>query len=330
MPTLPVLQDQFSRPLNYLRLSVTDRCNFKCFYCRPELNYQPFERPEILSFEEIERLVGLFVKLGLKKLRFTGGEPLVRKELPKLIAALHAAHPQIKLCITTNGVFLTEHAAALREAGVTGLNISLDTLDENRLEKLSGVRQMGKILAGIAAAKSAGYEKFKLNMVLIKGVNDDEIPAMVSYAQREALELRFIEFMPMGGIDWEFKQVVSEAEILAALEKIAPVTSDSSDPSDPARRFKLAGHPLPVGIIASVTDAFCDSCTRARVTSDGRLMPCLFDNMSTDLKQPLRAGASDDELIALMRAGVFNKPKGAAELLSNRPRLTLPMIQVGG
>ena len=232
--------------------------------------------------------------------------------------------------MTSNGVFLTEHAAALKAAGVSGLNISLDTLDEDRLEKFSGVRHLGKIFAGIAAAKTAGFAQFKLNMVLIKGLNDDEITAMVSFAQRERLELRFIEFMPMGGIDWEFKQVVSQAEILAALGTIAPVFPDSSDPSDPARRFRLGGHPMPVGIIASVTDAFCDSCTRARVTSDGRLMPCLFDNMSTDLKHPLRAGASDDELIALMRAGVWSKPKGAADLLSSRPRLTLPMIQVGG
>ena len=327
---LPILQDGYGRPINYLRVSVTDRCNFKCFYCRPELDYTPFERPEILTFEEIERLTGLFVRLGLKKLRFTGGEPLVRRDLPMLAARIHAAHPQVKLCLTTNGVFLPEHAAALKAAGISGLNVSIDTLLEERLQSISGAAGIEKIFAGIQAAKAAGFQNFKLNMVLVRGVNDDEIAPMVAYAQREMLELRFVEFMPMGGIDWEFKQVVSEAEILAALEKIAPVMRDSSDPSDPARRFKLAGHAMPVGIIASVTDAFCDSCTRARVTSDGRLMPCLFDNMSTDLKHPLRAGASDDELIALMRAGVFNKPKGAADLLSNRPRLTLPMIQVGG
>ncbi len=327
---LPPLQDQHGRGLTYLRLSVTDRCNFKCFYCRPELNFTPFERPEILSFEEIERLVGLFVKLGLKKLRFTGGEPLVRRDLPELVARIHAAHPSLKLCLTTNGVFLPGQARALREAGVAGLNVSLDTLREERLQKISGVPGIERIFDGIAAAKAAGFSRFKLNTVLVKGVNDDEIPDLVDYARREELELRFIEFMPMGGVDWEFKRVVSEAAILAALARIAPVARDTSDPSDPARRFKLAGHPLPVGIIASVTDSFCDACTRARLTSTGALMPCLFSNLSTDLKQPLRAGESDEALIALIRAGSYNKPKGAADLLRARPTLQLPMIQIGG
>ena len=327
---LPILQDGYGRPINYLRVSVTDRCNFKCFYCRPELDYTPFERPEILTFEEIERLTGLFVRLGLKKLRFTGGEPLVRRDLPLLAARINAAHPQVKLCLTTNGVFLPEHAMALKAAGISGLNVSIDTLLEERLQSISGATGIEKIFAGIAAAKAAGFQNFKLNMVLVRGVNDDEIAPMVAYAQREMLELRFVEFMPMGGIDWEFKQVVSEAASLAALAKIAPVAPAPTPASDPARRFTLAGHPMPVGIIASVTDAFCDSCTRARITAAGALMPCLFSNQSRDLKTPMRAGASDEELLAIIRDSVREKPKGAADLLAGQPRLNLPMIQIGG
>jgi len=330
MNALPILQDQFGRGLNYLRISVTDRCNFKCFYCRPEINFTHFERPEILSFEEIEKLVGLFVKLGLRKLRFTGGEPLLRRDLTQLIARIHAAHPALKLCMTSNGVYLPEHAPALRAAGLTGLNVSLDTLREARHANISGAGSVAQIQAGIAAAQAAGFGQFKLNTVLVKGVNDDEIGDLVRYAQAQRLELRFIEFMPMGGIDWDFKQVVSEAEILAALEKIAPVVNDNADPSDPARRFRLADHPMAVGIIASVTDAFCDDCTRARITSTGALMPCLFSNLSTDLRDPLRGGASEDDLIAIIRAGLYNKPKGARDLIHARPDLQLPMIQIGG
>ena len=227
-------------------------------------------------------------------------------------------------------MFLVEQAAALRAAGISGLNVSLDTLREDRLREISGATGIDKVFAGIAAAKAAGFARFKLNMVLIAGVNEDEIAPMVDFAQREMLELRFVEFMPMGGIDWEFKRVVSEAAILRALEKIAPVTPAPAPASDPARRFRLAGHPMPVGIIASVTGAFCDSCTRARITAAGALMPCLFSNQMRDLKAPLRAGASDEELLAIIRDSVREKPKGAAEMINGRPGLALPMIQIGG
>ncbi|HEU5171216.1 MAG TPA: GTP 3',8-cyclase MoaA [Gemmatimonadales bacterium] len=296
--------DRLARPLASLRLSVTDRCNMRCGYCMPEADYVWLPRASILSFEELDRVVGIFAGLGVRKVRLTGGEPLLRHDLPALVALLARNERLTDLALTTNGVLLARHARALREAGLHRLTVSLDTLRPERLVEFARSARHGEILEGIDAACSAGFRGMKINSVVIRGYNDDELIPLLEFARAREAELRFIEYMDVGGATrWRTHQVVSRAEMLEVLSRrYGPVTPISSpeDPAAPAERFRLADGTT-FGIIASTTAPFCRSCDRSRITADGTWFLCLYGADGVDLRAPLREGASDAEIAALIR-----------------------------
>ncbi len=292
--------DTFQRPLRNLRLSVTDRCNLRCQYCMPEAEYAWLPKHDVLTFEEIDRLVGLFVGLGVDKLRLTGGEPLLRTNLPTLVAAL-ARHTTVRdLAMTTNGILLGPFAAALKAAGLKRVTVSLDTLQRERFVKMTRQDELTRTLAGIDTAAQT-FPGFKLDTVVIRGVNDDEIVDLVHFARRQGGEIRFIEYMDVGGATgWTAAQVVSRAEILERIaDAFGPIAPAEKETAAPADRFRLPDG-TPFGVIASTTAPFCRDCDRARLTADGVLYTCLYATRGLDLRAPLRSGASDDDLRALI------------------------------
>lgn len=303
-------RDRHGRPLEALRLSVTDRCNLRCSYCMPEPDYTWLPRTELLDFDELTRVTRLFVELGVRRLRLTGGEPLLRKDLPSLVSRLRAIAGVEDLALTTNGLLLAEHATALREAGLDRLTVSLDTLDRARFKELSRVDGLTRALGGLAAAKAAGFSRIKLDTVVLAGVNDGELLELLAFARDEDCELRFIEYMDVGGATrWREEDVVSRETILArvgdARRGVEPVSDDHPDAPDasaPARRYRTGDGQL-FGVIASTTAPFCAACDRSRVTADGHWFDCLYAAEGLDLRAPLREGASDQELRALLRAG---------------------------
>ncbi len=293
-----MLIDRHNRPLEDLRISVTDRCNFRCTYCMPLDEYDWISRAEILSFEEIGRLVGIFAGLGVRKLRVTGGEPLLRADLEDLIAMLASVDGIDDICLTTNGSLLAGKAANLRRAGLRRVTISLDSLDQDTFARMAQRGDVSTVLRGIAAATEAGLAPLKLNAVVERGVNDDQILDLLDYARQRALEVRFIEYMDVGTVNqWTSDKLVSKAEILDRIAAKRPFEQDG-DPrgSAPSQRYRLLDGSGFFGVIASVTEPFCGACTRARLTADGRLVTCLFSTHGHDLKSMLRSGASDEEL----------------------------------
>jgi cyclic pyranopterin phosphate synthase len=294
--------DRFGRPLRNLRLSVTDRCNLRCSYCMPEAEYVWLPKADLLSFEEAVRLVDVFASLGVDKVRLTGGEPLLRADLPALVRMLAQRPALADLALTTNGVLLREHASALRDAGLRRLTVSLDTLDPGTFQLLARRDELARVLDGIDAARSAGFHELKLDTVVIAGVNDGEMPALVDFARRVGAEVRFIEYMDVGGAThWRRERVVTREQMLAALtRRFGPIRPLPGRGSAPAERFEL-GDGTAFGIIASVTQPFCGTCDRARLTADGVLLTCLYARTGIDLRALLRSGASDDELRAKLR-----------------------------
>ena len=324
-----MITDTFRRPLRNLRMSVTDRCNLRCQYCMPEEEYVWLPRQEILGFEELSRLADVFLDLGVEKVRLTGGEPLLRRDLPSLVRLL-AAKPRIRdLAITTNGVLLAEQARPLREAGLHRVTVSLDTLREDRFTALTRRNTHGQVLDGIRAAGGAGFTGTKLDTVVIRGVNDDELADLVEFGKTVGAEVRFIEYMDVGGAKrWSPERVVSRSDILRALEtrygRIEPVVETSSAPAD---RYRLSDGTV-FGIIASTTTPFCADCDRSRLTADGLWYLCLYAQRGTDLRGPLRRGASDDELKALIVPTWQRRvDRGAEERLALRDRSPLMQIR---
>jgi cyclic pyranopterin phosphate synthase len=324
-----VLSDRFHRPLRNLRLSVTDRCNLRCSYCMPEEEYVWLPRGDVLAFEEITVLADVFLSLGVDKIRLTGGEPLLRRDVARLVRML-AARPELRdLAMTTNGVLLAAEAAALREAGLHRVTVSLDTLRPDRFRALTRRDVHGQVLEGIAAARRAGFPGLKLDTVVIRGVNDDELVDLVEYSRDIGAEARFIEYMDVGGAtSWSMAQVVSRAEMLAALARhygpIEPVVEDSSAPAD---RFRLRDGTV-FGIISSTTQPFCRSCDRSRLTADGTWYLCLYAQRGIDLRGPLRAGASVEAMAERIRsAWQARVDRGAEERLAMQERG--PLIQIG-
>jgi cyclic pyranopterin phosphate synthase len=295
-------RDKLQRPLGSLRISVTDRCNLRCRYCMPEQDYVWLPKQSILTFEEIARLVGVFTSLGVEKVRLTGGEPLLRHDLPALTAMLAQTAGVRDLAMTTNGVLLEKHVEPLRQAGLRRITVSLDTLRPERMRELARTDRHADVLAGIAAARKAGFTSLKLNTVVIRGVNNDELVDLIEFARAHEAEVRFIEYMDVGGATgWSAEQVVSQREMLALLTQhygpIAPIPSGSA----PAERFRLPdGYTF--GIIASTTAPFCSSCDRSRLTADGTWLLCLYAERGIDLRDALRAGASDADLAELIAA----------------------------
>lgn len=296
------LTDSFGRPLKDLRISVTDRCNFRCRYCMPEevfpSDYTFLPKHKLLTFEEITRLAGIFASLGVQKIRITGGEPLLRKDLPSLIQMLRSVHGIQDIALTTNGSLLPKYARKLKEAGLQRVNVSLDSLDDALFSKMNGGRcNVKTVLAGIEAAAEAGL-KVKVNMVVQKGINDQDIIPMARHFRGTGHILRFIEFMDVGNSNgWNLEKVVSKREIVERINTEMPL-----EPLKPnyigevASRYHYIGTKEEIGVISSVTDAFCSTCTRARLAADGHLFTCLFASEGTDMKSLLRSGADNEEI----------------------------------
>ncbi|HKF41551.1 MAG TPA: GTP 3',8-cyclase MoaA [Thermoanaerobaculia bacterium] len=325
--------DTFRRPLKNLRLSVTDRCNLRCQYCMPERDYVWLPRKDILDFEEISTLVGVFTELGVDRVRLTGGEPLVRRDLPELIRLL-AARPALKdLALTTNGVLLAEKARELKDAGLKRVTVSLDTLQRDRFQALTRFDDHARVLAGIEASAGAGFESVKIDAVVIRGVNEDELVPLLEYGRRVGAEVRFIEYMDVGGAtQWTRDKVVSRAEMLGALARhYGPIQPVEEKTSAPAERFRLPDGTI-FGIIASTTAPFCGSCDRSRLTADGLWYLCLYAARGIDLRGPLRAGASVHEIKEILQGSWTRRAdRGAEERLALRERSPLvPLTALRG
>lgn len=301
---LPFIADSFGRPLRSLRLSVTDRCNLRCNYCMPEEEYAWLPRETLLTFEEINTIAGLFTELGVDKVRLTGGEPLLRKDLPALIRMLTANARIQDIAMTTNGILLAEEAPALYEAGLHRVTVSLDTLKPDRFKALTRRDTHQRVLEGIAAVGRAGFKGLKLDTVAIRGFNDDELVDLIEYGKRVGAEVRFIEYMDVGGAtEWSMNKVLSRADILSELSRrygaIEPVREESSAP---AQRFALPDGTT-FGIIASTTTPFCSTCDRSRLTADGMWFLCLYATKGVDLRRPLREGMSREDIKSILLSG---------------------------
>ena len=326
------LIDGFARIHDNLRISVTDRCNIRCFYCMPDEGVEFTDRSEILTFEEIERFVRVAVTLGVTKLRITGGEPLVRKDLPKLIKRL-AAIPGIRdLAMTTNGVLLTQHAQSLHDAGLRRLNVHLDTLDRDRFRQITRRDDLPRVLDGIETARQIGFSPIKINIVAVKNLIEPDLVPMAIYCRERGFEPRFIEFMPLDAQDlWDRRKVLSADEIIDKLgREISPLVAvPDADPRAPATEYRYADGGGVVGLVASVTRPFCLNCNRLRLTADGNVRYCLFALEETDVKHILRGG-SDEDLAEAIRGTVADKWIGH-QINSGRfvppPR---PMYSIGG
>ena len=328
-----MLVDRFGRVHDNLRISVTDRCNIRCFYCMPETEVRFVERREILDFEEIERFARVTAELGIRKLRVTGGEPLLRRDLPVLIARLAKIPGIDDLALTTNGVLLEELAGPLYAAGLRRLNVHLDTLDRERFCRITRRDDLARVLAGLDAARRAGFAKIKLNAVAVKNLVEPDIVPLARFARENGFEVRYIEFMPLDAQNlWDRSKVLLADEILATLARevgpLVPVADP--DPRAPASEYAYADGGGTVGIIASVSKPFCLNCNRIRLTADGKLRYCLFAIEADDVKGLMRSGASDAELAELVQRNLAGKWEGHEINSSKFVAPPRPMYSIGG
>jgi cyclic pyranopterin phosphate synthase len=308
-----VLVDPYGRVATDLRVSLTDRCNLRCQYCMPAEGLDWLPGAEVLTDDEVVRLVGVAVGLGVTEVRFTGGEPLVRRGLTSIVERVAALRPRPRLSLTTNGIGLARMAGALKSAGLNRVNVSLDTLDSDRYREITRRDRLADVIDGLAAADAAGLRPVKVNAVLLRGVNDDEAPALLRWCLDRGYELRFIEQMPLDAQHaWRREEMVTADEILALLQADLELTpeGDRSRGSAPAETWVVAGGPGRVGVIGSVTRPFCAACDRVRLTADGQVRNCLFAREEGDLRGPMRGGATDEEIGALMRAALWAKKPG--------------------
>src|SRR5690348_3492452 len=328
---MPLL-DTLGRPLETLRVSITDRCNFRCVYCMPKevfgRDYAFLDRRELLSFEEIVRVVGVFASLGVRTVRLTGGEPLVRRDVEKLVAQL-AAIPDLELALTTNGALLPQKARALADAGLTRVTVSLDSVDDAQFRALNDVDfPVDRVLEGIDAAAAAGLP-VKVNAVVKRGLNDDGIVPLAERFRGSGHVLRFIEYMDVGHTNgWRLDDVVPAEEIVRRIDAVWPLEPVASERADEtARRFRYCDGAGEIGVIASVTQPFCGACSRARLSAEGSLYTCLFAVRGHDLRGPLRAGAGDDELVDLLR-GIWTRRTDRYSELRTAGTATLPKVEM--
>ncbi|MGZ8604934.1 MAG: GTP 3',8-cyclase MoaA, partial [Actinomycetota bacterium] len=291
-PARGPLVDTFGRAADDLRVSVTDRCNFRCTYCMPAEGLAWLPKTEILTFEELTRLLSLFVRLGVRSVKVTGGEPTVRADLPDLIRMFRSVAPAIDLSMTTNGVLLDRLAAPLADAGLDRVTVSLDSLARHRFEEMTRRDGLDRVLAGIRAAEAAGLTPVKINCVVIGGTNDEEVVDFARWSREHGHAVRFIEYMPLDAEHaWERAKVVPSARLIEAIDAVFPLQAEGPD-HEPASSYRFAdGAPGGIGVIASVTEPFCDSCNRLRITAEGQVRACLFALEETDLRGPVRAGA---------------------------------------
>jgi cyclic pyranopterin phosphate synthase len=330
-PSAGPLVDTFGRVADDLRISVTDRCNFRCTYCMPAEGLAWLPKTEILSFEELTRLLAIFVGLGVRSLKVTGGEPTVRADLPTLVRMFREVGPELDISMTTNGVLLDRLAEPLAEAGMDRVTVSCDSLMRHRFEEMTRRDALDRVLAGIVAAKKAGLVPIKINCVVIGGQNEGEVVEFARWSRETGYAVRFIEYMPLDAQhEWERAKVVPSASVLEAIDAVFPLIQEGPD-HEPATSFRFAdGAPGGIGVIASVTEPFCDSCNRLRVTAEGQVRACLFALDETDLRGPMRAGASDGDLVDLIRGNVWRKWSGHR---INHPDFVQPersMSSIGG
>jgi cyclic pyranopterin phosphate synthase len=326
-----VLVDTFGRRHTDLRISVTDRCNLRCTYCMPaEAIFRP--REELLAYEEIARVATVAAGLGVRTIRLTGGEPLLRRDLAALVALLVAVPGIDEVALTTNGLLLAEQAEALSAAGLRRLNVSLDSLREDVFERIARRRGLDRVLAGLAAARRAGFEEIRINAVSIRDLTEDEVVPLARFCRREGFHLRFIEFMPLDAEEaWDRSRVLSGADVRAILEReIGPLVAETAgDPGQPALDYRWADGGR-VGFINPVTRPFCDRCDRLRLTADGQFRNCLFSTTEWDVKALLRGGGSDEEIAALLRACVAAKKAAHGIDTPEFARPARAMYQIGG
>jgi cyclic pyranopterin phosphate synthase len=332
-PDTPLLVDRFGRVATDLRVSLTDRCNLRCTYCMPAEGLDWLPKPEVLTDEELARLIRIAVTdLGVTDIRFTGGEPLLRAGLEQVIAATSALNPRPRMSMTTNGISLARRAESLVEAGLNRVNVSLDTLDAGRFRELTRRDRITDVFAGMAAARDAGLTPVKVNSVLLRGINEDEAVPLLRFALEHGYHLRFIEQMPLDPQHgWDRSNMVTAAEILESLGTAFDLTPEPGERGGaPAERWLVDGGPEVVGVIASVTRPFCAACDRTRLTADGQLRNCLFSQTETDLRAPLRDGASDEEIARLWQAAMWAKAAGHGINDAGFHQPDRPMSAIGG
>ncbi len=321
--------DRLGRPLKSLRVSLIDMCNLRCDYCMPEEEYVWLPREDILGVEEISRLVELFSQLGVDKVRLTGGEPLMRRDIVHIVERL-AGNPRIRdLSLTTNAVLLARRAEALKRAGLHRITVSLDTLRPERFKQLTRRDQLEQVIAGFESAQRAGLQRLKVNTVVMRGYNDDELIDLIEFGRRHGAEIRFIEYMDVGGATrWSMKSVVSRHEMLASLEDhYGPIQALGENGSAPAERYVMSDGTI-FGIIASTTAPFCRTCDRSRLTADGVWFLCLYAADGIDLRNPLRAGAPDDEIKDLIAGAWAARTDRGAEERKRLNSLRGPLYQI--
>lgn len=327
------INDAYNRPINYLRVSVTDRCNFRCLYCMPPGGVQLIPHEDVLRYEEIELIVRAAASLGLSKVRLTGGEPLVRLGIANLVHDIAKVPGIDDLALTTNGVLLTAKARDLARAGLRRVNVSLDTLRPERFYRVTRGGELAKVLAGIEAARAAGLTPVKINTVVVRGLNDDEVADIARTTIERDWHVRFIELMPLGrSSDWAHDGYVSTEEIKARVETLGPLTPAGGAPpagNGPARYYRLPGATGTVGFISPVSEHFCFQCNRLRLTADGKLRPCLLRADEVDLRAALRDGAGVAEVAELIARAVRLKPEGHG-LAKHEPPAGRTMSQIGG
>jgi cyclic pyranopterin phosphate synthase len=328
----PNLVDTQGRVVRDLRISVTDRCNLRCVYCMPAEGMPWLPKEQLLTYEELTRFARICLELGVNGIRLTGGEPTVRADLPALVRMLHELKPDLDLSLTTNGLKLVAMADALRDAGLTRVNVSLDTLDPERFHRIARRDRLAEVLAGLAAARRVGFDPIKVNAVLMRGFNEDEAVPLAAWGREQGYEVRFIEWMPLDfQHGWSREKLVPAADILAAIGARFPLEpARGTDPSAPATLYRYRDGRGTVGVIASVTRPFCGHCDRIRITADGQIRTCLFAHREYDVRAALRGGATDADVADLLRAAVWRKAPGH---LINSPYFRQPergMSAIGG
>ena len=334
------MNDKFGRKLEDLRISVTDRCNFRCRYCMPEELYgEAFEflkKDQILSFEEIHRLADIFISLGVKKIRLTGGEPLVRKDVTKLIGSISKINSDLDIAMTTNGYLLEKYASDLFQVGLKRLTVSLDSLDNEVFQKMSGKKfNVNEVIKGISKAKSEGFKNIKINTVIRKGVNEKSIMGLVDYCRSEGHILRFIEYMDVGTLNsWNIKNVVNSEYILKIISNNYKLSKiEKNYPSETSNRFSFDDGKGEIGFISSISNPFCDNCTRARITADGKLVTCLFANKGMNLKSMLRSKKSNEYITSeIINMWKLRDDKYSLERSTSKIKVKnkIEMFQTGG
>ena len=307
-----MLRDSYNRPIRDLRVSLTDRCNFRCFYCLPHGEPPIAPKEQMLSYEEIDYVCDIFVSLGIEKIRLTGGEPMLRRDIETIIRKLSRLKSSglVALALTTNGYYLPERAQSLKDAGLDRVTISLDSLKRDVFKRMTGVDVLDKVLAGIAAAKKAGLEPIKINAVIVRGHNEDEVADFAAFAREHDVKMRYIEFMPLdSGHEWARADVVSGKEIRERISERFPlVRVDVARGSDTSARYGFAdGAPGEIGIIAPVTEPFCGACSRIRLTADGQIRTCLFSTVEHSLRDVVRSGASREEIVDYIHSVILKK-----------------------